>query len=62
MEKCRADGGLRRVVKVSELNKSMKERAYQECLYGKYGVLRGGGRKCGERVGKIQRCSEEVYQ
>ena len=33
--------GVRSVLKVSALNKSMKERGYQECLHGKYDVLRG---------------------
>ena len=35
--------GVRNVVKVSELNNRVKERAYQESLQGKYDVLRGGG-------------------
>ena len=35
-------GGVRNVLKVSELNKSVKERAYQESLHGKYEVWRGG--------------------
>ena len=34
--------GVRNVLKVSELNKSVKEHAYQESLRGKYEVLRGG--------------------
>ena len=34
--------GLRNVLKVSELNNSMKERAYQESLRGQYEVWRGG--------------------
>ena len=33
--------GVRNVLKVSELNKSEKEWAYQVSLYGKYEVLRG---------------------
>ena len=33
--------GVRSALKVTELNKSMKERAYQESLRGKYEVLRG---------------------
>ena len=32
---------VRNVFKVSELNNSVKERAYQESLRGKYEVLRG---------------------
>ena len=38
--------GVRNVLKVSELNHSVKERAYQESLRGKYEVW--GGRECGE--------------
>ena len=34
--------GVRKVLKVSELNSSVKERAYQESLRGKYEVWRGG--------------------
>ena len=33
--------GVRNVLKVSELNKSVKERAYRESFSGKYKVLRG---------------------
>ena len=41
--------GVRNVLKVSELNNRVKERAYQESLRGKYEVWRG--RECGEGVG-----------
>ena len=34
--------GVRNVLKVSELNHSVKERAYQESFRGKYEVWRGG--------------------
>ena len=34
--------GVRNVLKVSELNHSVKERAYQESLCGKYEGSRGG--------------------
>ena len=34
--------GVRNVLKVSELNNRVKERAYQESLRGKYEVWRGG--------------------
>ena len=34
--------GVRNVLKVSELNHSVKERAYQESLRGKYEVWKGG--------------------
>ena len=34
--------GVRNVLKVSELNNSVKERSYQESLFGKYEVWRGG--------------------
>ena len=33
--------GLRNVLKVSELNNGVKERAHQESLHGKYDVWRG---------------------
>ena len=33
---------VRNVLKVSELNNSVKERAYQESFHGKYEVWRGG--------------------
>ena len=33
--------GVRNVLKVSELNNSVKERAYQESLHGKYEVWGG---------------------
>ena len=52
--------GVRNVLKVSELNHSVKERAYQESLHGKYEVWRG--RESGEGVGKVQRYSNGVYQ
>ena len=41
MEECQEDGGVRSVLKVSELNKSVKESAYQESLRGKYEVWKG---------------------
>ena len=34
--------GVRNVLKVSELNNSVKDKAYQENLHLKYDVLRGG--------------------
>ena len=49
--------GVRNVLKVSELNNSVKERACQERLHVKYEMWRGG-----EGVGKIQRYSNGVYQ
>ena len=52
--------GVSNVLKVSELNNSVKERAYQESLRGKYEGW--GGRECGEGVGKVQRNSNGVYQ
>ena len=51
---------MRNVLKVSELNHSVKERACQESLHLKYEVWRG--RECGERVGKVQGYGNEVYQ
>ena len=54
---------VRNVLKVSELNHSVKERAYQVSLRGKYAVWRGGDvERCGEGVGKVQRYSNGVYQ
>ena len=45
--------GVRNVLKVSELNNSAKERAYQERLRGKYEGLRGGEVESAEKgVGK----------
>ena len=46
------------MLKVSELNKSVKEWAYQESLHGKYQVLR---RRDVESV-EVLRYSDEVYQ
>ena len=34
--------GVRNVLKLSELNMNVKERADEEILHGKYEVLRGG--------------------
>ena len=51
--------GVRNLLKVSELNNSVKERAYQESWRGKYEVW--GGRE-GGGVGKVQRYSNGVYQ
>ena len=42
--------GLGNVLKVSELNNSVKERAYQESLHGKYEVWRDGEVESVERV------------
>ena len=51
--------GVRSVLKVSELNRSVKEQAYQESLRGKYEMLRVG--EC-RGVGKVKRYSERVHQ
>ena len=40
---------MRNVLKVSELNHSVKEMAYQESLCVKYEVCRGGEVKCVEK-------------
>ena len=50
------------VLKVSELNNSVKERAPGELAWIKLSVERWGGRECGEAVGKVQRYSNGVYQ
>ena len=42
---------------MSELNNSVKERAYQESLRGQYEVRRGEEVECGDGVGKVQRYS-----
>ena len=52
---------VRNVLKVSELNHSVKEMAYQESLRVKYEMCRGG-EVVGEGVGKVQRYGNEVYQ
>ena len=43
---------VRNVLKVSELNKSVNEPAYQESLCGKYEVWRGGMSRVWRRSGK----------
>ena len=45
--------GVRNVLKVSELNNSVKERAYQESLRGKYEVCRG-------RENIVMECTNDV--
>ena len=57
--------GVRSVLKVSELNKSLKERTYQESLHGKYEVLRGAEVESVEKEwGKfrdiVKGCTNEV--
>ena len=44
--------GVRNVLKVSELNKRIKEMAYQESLHGKNEVWRGGRSRVWRRSGK----------
>ena len=44
--------GVRNVLKVSELNHGVKERAYQERLRGKFEVWRGGRSRVWRRSGK----------
>ena len=55
--------GVRNVLKASELNNRVKERAYQESLHEKYEVWRG--LECEEAMGKVQRyivmeCTNDV--
>ena len=45
--------GVRNVLKVSELNNRVKERAYQERLHGKYEVWTGGEVKSVEEWEKL---------
>ena len=52
--------GVRNVLRVSELNNRVQEKAYEERIPGKYEVW--GGRECGKGVGKVQRYSNGVYQ
>ena len=52
--------GVRNLLKVSELNNRVKEKAYQGSLCGKYKVWRG--RECVQGVRKIQRYSIAMYQ
>ena len=52
---------VRNVLKVSELNHSVKKMAYQESLRVKYEMCRDGEVESGE-VGKVQRYGNEVYQ
>ena len=46
--------GVRNVLKVSELNNSVKERAYQESLHLKYKVWRGGEVESVEELEKFR--------
>ena len=55
--------GVRNVLKVSELNNRVKDRAYQESLCGKYEVWRGGEVESVEKEwGKAQIYSNGEYQ
>ena len=46
--------GMRNVLKVSALNSSVKERAYQESLRGRYEVWRGSEVECVEEWEKFR--------
>ena len=57
--------GVRNVLKVSELNNSVKERVYQVSLRGKYEVWRGGEVESGERewenfIDIVMECTNDV--
>ena len=56
--------GVRSVLKMSELNHSVKERAYQESLRGKYEVWRGGEVESVEKEEKfrdiVMECTNDV--
>ena len=54
--------GVRNVLKVSELNHSVKERAYQESLRGKYEVWRGWEVESVEKDWEKLRYTNGVYQ
>ena len=47
--------GVRIVLKVSELNNTVKEKAYQESLCGKYEMWRGGEVECTNDVCGMRR-------
>ena len=56
--------GVRSVLKVSELNKRVKEQAYQESLHEKYEMFRGGDLESEEEWEKfrdiVKECTNEV--
>ena len=57
--------GRKNVLKVSELNNVVKERAYQESLFGKYEVWRGGDVESVEKEWEklrdiVMKCTNEV--
>ena len=52
--------GVRNVLKVSDLDNSVKERAYQESLHGKYEVWRGG--EVESVVKELEKFSEIVME
>ena len=55
--------GVRNVLRVSELNNSVTERAYQESLRRKYEVWRGGEVESVEKEWeKVQKYGNRVYQ
>ena len=57
--------GVRNVLKVSELNHSVKERAYQESMRGKYEVWRGGEVQSAEKEWEelciVMECTNDVF-
>ena len=58
--------GVRNVLKVSELKNSVKERAYQESLRGKYEVWRGGDVESVEKVWEkfrdiVMECTNDIH-
>ena len=54
--------GVRNILKVSELNNCVKERAFQESLRRRYEVWRGGRSRVWRRSGKCSEISNGVYQ
>ena len=52
--------GVRNVLKVSELNNSVKERAYQESMRGNYEVWRGGEREWEKLRDIVMECTNDV--
>ena len=52
--------GVRNLLKVSELNHSVKERAYQESVRGKYEVWRGGEVEWEKFRDMVMECTNDV--
>ena len=64
LQECREEEGMRNVLKVSELNNSIKERANQESLHGKYEVITKEDlhRRAGIEIGISSRADQRVLR